>query len=61
VPSDDRPDPSQPLREVLDEEQVEFLRERNEEPEFQNLLDKSLKDILGSDDDPDLGELLDQL
>lgn len=58
---EDRPDPSRPLREVLDEEQIDFLRERQEDPQLRKLLDQSLKEILGSENDTDIGELLDQL
>jgi len=59
--SADRPDPSRPLREVLDEKQVEFLREHGGEAQLDQLLDKSLREILDSENEPDLGQLLDRL
>jgi hypothetical protein len=59
--SGDRPDPSRPLREVLDEKQVKFLREYGGEAQLDQLLDKSLRENLDSENEPNLGQLFDRL
>lgn len=54
----DGTDPERPLREVFTEEQIEFLRENQDQYDLDSILDKTLKDLMTSDDDPSVADLM---
>lgn len=56
--SDDFSDPTQPLRSVFTDDQIEFLRENLDEYDIDKLLNNSLKDLMTHDDKPSLTELM---
>lgn len=56
--SEGTPDPERPLREVFSEEQIEFLEENQDEYDLDDLLDQSLKDVMTSDDEPSVTDLM---
>jgi hypothetical protein len=58
VPSFDSADPTQPLQSIFSDDQIEFLRENVDDYDINHLLDQSLKDLMTSDDDPSVTDLM---
>ena len=54
----DGTDPERPLRDVFTEEQIQFLKENQDQYDLASILDQSLKDVMTSDDKPSLTELM---
>lgn len=54
-------DPSKPLREVLSERQIEFIREESDVDNIEKILNSSLNDVMKSASKPDLTELMGQV
>lgn len=49
--------PEQPLKEILSDRQIKFVDQNLEETDIDSILEKSLKDLMTSDDSPAVSEL----
>lgn len=58
--ADSDTDPSKPLREVLTDEQIQYLREESSVENLNSILDSSLNELMKSSSKPDLTQLMSQ-
>ncbi len=54
----DEAEPTQPLRTILSEDQISFLREKVDEYDLNEILDQSPRDLMRSDEEPSPTDLL---
>lgn len=53
-------DPTQPLREVLTDEQIKYIRDETDHENIESILNSSLNEIMQSASKPDLTQLMGQ-